>query len=155
MGAIRPQDLKSIDAFRADGRYGGDGTRIDLAYAVYALSHGVSTAKLIARSGRAICRIKGTNGGRMITWNGPSRKHWQRSSVGVSAPESDVGTGFTSRRCMCGTITRCVGRGWSKASCTKQYRKKSMISTHPARKRRKFFRPSKSNSKTKIHIPNL
>jgi hypothetical protein len=37
------QDLKSIDAFRADGRYGGDGTRVDLAYAVYALSHGIST----------------------------------------------------------------------------------------------------------------
>ena len=36
------QDLKSIDAFRADGRYGGDGTRVDLAYAVYALSHGIS-----------------------------------------------------------------------------------------------------------------
>ena len=42
-GAICPQDLKTIDAFRADGRYGGDGTRVDLAYAVYALSHGIST----------------------------------------------------------------------------------------------------------------
>ena len=41
--AILPQDLKSIDAFRADGRYGGDGTRVDLAYAVYALSRGIST----------------------------------------------------------------------------------------------------------------
>jgi hypothetical protein len=41
-GALRPQGLKSIDVFRADGRYGGDGTRIDLAYAVYALSHGAS-----------------------------------------------------------------------------------------------------------------
>jgi hypothetical protein len=41
--AILLQDLKSIDAFRADGRYGGDGTRVDLAYAVYALSHGIST----------------------------------------------------------------------------------------------------------------
>jgi hypothetical protein len=39
---IRPQDLKSIDVFRADGRYGGDGTRIDLAYAVYALAHGAN-----------------------------------------------------------------------------------------------------------------
>jgi len=39
---IRPQDLKSIDVFRADARYGGDGTRVDLAYAVYALSHGAS-----------------------------------------------------------------------------------------------------------------
>ncbi len=41
--AILLQDLKSIDAFRADGRYGGDGTRVDLAYAVYALSHGISS----------------------------------------------------------------------------------------------------------------
>jgi hypothetical protein len=39
---IRPQDLKSIDVFRTDGRFGGDGTRVDLAYAVYALSHGAS-----------------------------------------------------------------------------------------------------------------
>jgi hypothetical protein len=32
--------MKTIDAFRADPRYGGDGTRIDLAYAVYAIAHG-------------------------------------------------------------------------------------------------------------------
>ena len=42
VGALRPQELKSIDLFRADLRYGGDGTRIDLAYALYALSHGAS-----------------------------------------------------------------------------------------------------------------
>jgi hypothetical protein len=30
--------LKSIDEFRCDPRYGRDGTRIDLAFAVYALS---------------------------------------------------------------------------------------------------------------------
>lgn len=35
-----PTEMKSIDAFRGDPRYGGDGTRIDLAYAIYALSHG-------------------------------------------------------------------------------------------------------------------
>jgi hypothetical protein len=33
--------LKSIEAFRADTSYAGDGTRIDLAYAIYALSHGL------------------------------------------------------------------------------------------------------------------
>jgi hypothetical protein len=33
--------LKSIEAFRADTRYGGDSTRMDLAYAIYALSHGL------------------------------------------------------------------------------------------------------------------
>jgi hypothetical protein len=32
--------LKSIEDFRNDPRYGADGTRIDLAYAIYALSHG-------------------------------------------------------------------------------------------------------------------
>ena len=44
-GAIRP-DLKSIDVFRADVRYAEDGTRIDLAYAVYALSHGADTKQV-------------------------------------------------------------------------------------------------------------
>jgi hypothetical protein len=33
--------LKSIEDFRRNRQYGGDGSRIDLAYAVYALSHGV------------------------------------------------------------------------------------------------------------------
>jgi len=36
--------LKTIDDFRADGTYAGDGNRIDLAYAVYALAHGVDEA---------------------------------------------------------------------------------------------------------------
>lgn len=35
--------FKSIDEFRSDPRYGGDGTRIDLAFAIYALSHGATT----------------------------------------------------------------------------------------------------------------
>jgi len=34
--------------FRADARYGGDGTRIDLAYAVYALSRGVTATEVEA-----------------------------------------------------------------------------------------------------------
>jgi hypothetical protein len=42
------RDLKSIDVFRTDGRYGGDGTRIDLAYAVYALTNGSSAAAVQA-----------------------------------------------------------------------------------------------------------
>ena len=41
----RTTELKSIDAFRADPRYGGDGTRIDLAYAIYAASHGATEAE--------------------------------------------------------------------------------------------------------------
>lgn len=38
--------FKSIDEFRNDPKYGGDGTRIDLAFAIYALSHGASTAQV-------------------------------------------------------------------------------------------------------------
>lgn len=34
--------LKTIEDFRKNRSYSGDGNRIDLAYAVYALSHGVS-----------------------------------------------------------------------------------------------------------------
>jgi hypothetical protein len=45
---VRQLDLKRIDVFRADGRYGGDGTRVDLAYAVYAMSHGASAAEVQA-----------------------------------------------------------------------------------------------------------
>jgi hypothetical protein len=41
-------ELKSIDAFRADPRYHGDGTRIDLAYAIYALSRGATEAQVEA-----------------------------------------------------------------------------------------------------------
>jgi hypothetical protein len=35
--------MKTIDVFRGNSIYGGDNTRIDLAYAVYALSRGVAT----------------------------------------------------------------------------------------------------------------
>jgi hypothetical protein len=37
---------KTIEAFRSNPIYGGDGTRIDLAYAVYALSHGAAAADI-------------------------------------------------------------------------------------------------------------
>ena len=40
----RESSLKSIEVFRSDPRYGGDGTRIDLAYGIYALSRGASTS---------------------------------------------------------------------------------------------------------------
>lgn len=36
--------LKTIDEFRSDPRYGGDATREDLAFAIYALSHGAGEA---------------------------------------------------------------------------------------------------------------
>jgi len=39
---------KSIDAFRQNPVYEGDGTRIDLAYALYALSRGASAEQVSA-----------------------------------------------------------------------------------------------------------
>jgi len=38
--------LKSIEAFRQDPSYGGDGTRSDLAYALYATSRGLSGSQI-------------------------------------------------------------------------------------------------------------
>jgi hypothetical protein len=40
--------LRTIDSFRANPTYAGDGTRIDLAYAIYALAHGVPDAGIEA-----------------------------------------------------------------------------------------------------------
>jgi hypothetical protein len=40
--------LRSIATFRSDQKYGGDGTRIDLAYSIYALSHDVGRADVAA-----------------------------------------------------------------------------------------------------------
>lgn len=40
--------LKTVEAFRADQRYGGDMSRAEQAYSLYALSHGVSTADVAA-----------------------------------------------------------------------------------------------------------
>lgn len=39
---------RSIDSFRADPRYGGDGKRADLAYAVFALSRGLTEVEVEA-----------------------------------------------------------------------------------------------------------
>jgi len=41
-------ELKSIESFRADPKYGGDGMRIDMAYAVYAASHRAGQAQIEA-----------------------------------------------------------------------------------------------------------
>ena len=40
--------FKTIDEFRSNPRYAGDGTRIDLAFAIYALSHGTQPASVAA-----------------------------------------------------------------------------------------------------------
>ncbi len=39
---------KPIDAFRENPAYGGDGTRVDLAYALYAIFHGASVEEVAA-----------------------------------------------------------------------------------------------------------
>ena len=44
----RSTELKSIDSFRSNSRYGGDGTRVDLAYAIYAASHGATEVEIEA-----------------------------------------------------------------------------------------------------------
>ncbi len=46
--AVHSKELKSIESFRADPKYGGDGTRIDLAYAIYAASRGAGEAQIAA-----------------------------------------------------------------------------------------------------------
>lgn len=40
--------VRSIDDYRRDPRYGGDGNRIDLAYAIHALGCGRSTSQVVA-----------------------------------------------------------------------------------------------------------
>ena len=47
-GSESTGDLKAIDQFRRDPKYFGDNTRIDLAYAVYALSHGLAVDQVDA-----------------------------------------------------------------------------------------------------------
>jgi hypothetical protein len=42
------QQRKTISTFRSDPRYAGDGNRVDLAYAVYALSHGATEEEIAA-----------------------------------------------------------------------------------------------------------
>jgi hypothetical protein len=43
VGPGHSTSLKTIEEFRADSRYAGDGTRIDIAYAIYAIAHGASS----------------------------------------------------------------------------------------------------------------
>jgi hypothetical protein len=39
---VEGRQLKQIDSFRSNPAYGGDNTRVDLAYALYALAHGAT-----------------------------------------------------------------------------------------------------------------
>jgi hypothetical protein len=52
--------LKSIESFRSDPRYGGDGSRIDLAYALYAFSRGATESQVEAAIASRDLSHKGT-----------------------------------------------------------------------------------------------
>ena len=52
--------LRTIESFRGNVVYGGDNTRIDLAYAVYALAHGASEDDVRSAIGSRDLRHKGT-----------------------------------------------------------------------------------------------
>ncbi len=52
--------LKSIDTFRSDPRYAGDGSRIDLAYALYAFSRGADQSHVEAAIASRDLSHKGT-----------------------------------------------------------------------------------------------
>jgi hypothetical protein len=54
-----PRPLKSIEDFRSRSVYGGDQTRSDLAYAIYALAHGVSESALREQLGSRDLSHKG------------------------------------------------------------------------------------------------
>lgn len=57
-GAVGP--LKSIESFRSDPRYAGDGSRVDLAYALYAFSRGASESQVEAAIASRDLSHKGT-----------------------------------------------------------------------------------------------
>jgi len=57
----RSSTVKSIADFRRDPRYEGDGNRIDLAYAVYAISHGVPEDQVRAALATRDLTHKGTD----------------------------------------------------------------------------------------------
>ena len=70
--------LKNIEAFRVMPNYAGDHTRIDLAYAVYALSHGIAEYEVRAVLGSRDLSHKG-NGKRQDEYiDRTIRKAWQR-----------------------------------------------------------------------------
>ena len=56
--------LKSVDDFRSNPRYGGDATREDLAYAIYALANGADAGQVSAASQAEISPTKATRSAR-------------------------------------------------------------------------------------------
>ena len=82
-------ELRSIDSFRADPKYGGDGTRIDFAYAIYAASHGAGEAQIAAAIRSRDLSHKGGDAGKPIMWNAPFEK--RSRAPGASRGADDLG----------------------------------------------------------------
>lgn len=78
--------LKSIESFRSNPVYGGDGTRIDLAYAIYALSRGVPESE-----------VEAIIGSRDLSHKGDEKRQTQyvertlRKACAVVAERSNIG----------------------------------------------------------------
>src|SRR5262245_46563583 len=76
----RPGRLRTIDDFRCDPVYAGDGDRIDLAYSVYALADGVDeTAVRRAIESRDLSK-KGSDARQRRMSQGQSQKHFSASA---------------------------------------------------------------------------
>lgn len=64
--SVRENRLKSIESFRANNVYAGDNTRIDLAYALYALANGVPESE-----------VKNVLRDRDLRHKGSDKRQWQ------------------------------------------------------------------------------
>jgi RepB DNA-primase from phage plasmid len=79
----RNLDLKSILDFRARATYAGDQTRVDLAYAVYALAHGVPESQARHALASRDLSHKGNSKRQQEYIDRTIKKAWQRIAVGA------------------------------------------------------------------------
>ncbi len=123
-----------------------------MAHAVYALSHSASAVEVAAMIRSRDLSHKGNERRQNEYVERTIKKALATIERRRQWSEGIENNGLTDLHPVCEITERGVGLGWSKASCTKQYRKKSVITAQPARNRTNFFGPIKSNSKTKTHI---
>ena len=81
--AARSTELKSIDSFRGDPRYGGDGTRIDWRMRFTQRRTARQRQRLERQSAQGICHTRAGKPGRPITW----RERSKRPSRAVGADD--------------------------------------------------------------------
>ena len=67
--------LKSIDQFRANPLYGGDGTRSDLAFALSLYFEDYRKRRSRRPFVHATCLTRATSGGKKPMWSAPCAKH--------------------------------------------------------------------------------